>query len=87
MGSDDVGLLARARHVVGVVVVLCGVAASGLWVVWVLYKARDFCCGIAWKEYETLLQHLNKSTKMAPYFGMTGGWLTFWVTVACATDV
>jgi hypothetical protein len=23
--------------------------------------------------------------KMAPYFGLTGGWLTFWVTVACAT--
>ncbi|ESZ98525.1 sugar transporter [Sclerotinia borealis F-4128] len=24
---------------------------------------------------------------MAPYFGMKGGWLTFWVTVACATDM
>ncbi|KAF4636964.1 hypothetical protein G7Y89_g1102 [Cudoniella acicularis] len=24
---------------------------------------------------------------MAPYFGMTGGWLAFWVTVACATDM
>ena len=24
---------------------------------------------------------------MKPYFGMTGGWLTFWVTVACATDM
>lgn len=24
---------------------------------------------------------------MAPYFGLTGGWLTFWVTVACATDM
>lgn len=24
---------------------------------------------------------------MAPYFGMTGGWLNFWVTVACATDM
>ncbi|KAL9581981.1 MAG: hypothetical protein Q9212_003568 [Teloschistes hypoglaucus] len=24
---------------------------------------------------------------MAPYFGMTGGWLTFWVSVACATDM
>ncbi|KAI1500936.1 general substrate transporter [Biscogniauxia marginata] len=23
----------------------------------------------------------------APYFGMKGGWLTFWVTVACATDM
>ncbi|KAH4121821.1 hypothetical protein HBH47_094630 [Parastagonospora nodorum] len=22
-----------------------------------------------------------------PYFGMTGKWLTFWVTVACATDM
>lgn len=24
---------------------------------------------------------------MAPYFGLRGGWLTFWVTVACATDM
>ncbi|ATZ53288.1 Bchex4 [Botrytis cinerea B05.10] len=24
---------------------------------------------------------------MAPWFGMRGGWLTFWVTVACATDM
>ncbi|CAF9931836.1 MAG: hypothetical protein ALECFALPRED_005104 [Alectoria fallacina] len=23
----------------------------------------------------------------APYFGFTGGWLTFWVSVACATDM
>ncbi|KEF59429.1 uncharacterized protein A1O9_04273 [Exophiala aquamarina CBS 119918] len=22
-----------------------------------------------------------------PYFGMKGGWLTFWITVACATDM
>jgi hypothetical protein len=22
-----------------------------------------------------------------PYFGLRGGWLTFWVTVACATDM
>ena len=22
-----------------------------------------------------------------PWFGMRGGWLTFWVTVACATDM
>ncbi|KAJ5806896.1 sugar transporter [Penicillium riverlandense] len=25
--------------------------------------------------------------KKKPYFGLTGGWLTFWVTVACATDM
>ncbi|KAJ5593981.1 uncharacterized protein N7459_000189 [Penicillium hispanicum] len=25
--------------------------------------------------------------KKRPYFGLTGGWLTFWVTVACATDM
>ncbi|KAJ5397008.1 hypothetical protein N7509_005121 [Penicillium cosmopolitanum] len=25
--------------------------------------------------------------KSRPYFGLTGGWLTFWVTVACATDM
>ncbi|KAK3393910.1 general substrate transporter [Podospora didyma] len=24
---------------------------------------------------------------MAPFFGLKGGWLTFWVTVACATDM
>ncbi|MCJ1405970.1 hypothetical protein MMC19_000035 [Ptychographa xylographoides] len=24
---------------------------------------------------------------MPPYFGLKGGWLTFWVTVACATDM
>lgn len=22
-----------------------------------------------------------------PWFGLRGGWLTFWVTVACATDM
>ncbi|KAJ5097490.1 Major facilitator superfamily domain general substrate transporter [Penicillium angulare] len=22
-----------------------------------------------------------------PYFGLTGGWLTFWITIACATDM
>lgn len=26
-------------------------------------------------------------TPRQPYFGMKGGWLTFWVTVACATDM
>ncbi|KAK7221412.1 hypothetical protein V2G26_009415 [Clonostachys chloroleuca] len=29
---------------------------------------------------------MAKSTKK-PYFGFTGGWLTFWLTVACATDM
>ena len=24
---------------------------------------------------------------MRPYFGLTGGWLTFWVSVACSTDM
>jgi len=24
---------------------------------------------------------------MKPYFGMRGGWLTFWVSVACSTDM
>lgn len=24
---------------------------------------------------------------MKPYFGLKGTWLTFWVTVACATDM
>jgi hypothetical protein len=22
-----------------------------------------------------------------PYFGLKGGWLTFWISVACATDM
>jgi MFS family permease len=22
-----------------------------------------------------------------PYFGLTGGWLTLWITIACATDM
>lgn len=22
-----------------------------------------------------------------PYFGLRGGWLTFWITVACGTDM
>ncbi|KAJ5861862.1 uncharacterized protein N7529_009172 [Penicillium soppii] len=26
-------------------------------------------------------------TEKRPYFGLTGGWLTFWITVACATDM
>ncbi|KAL5042744.1 hypothetical protein BDW71DRAFT_216715 [Aspergillus fruticulosus] len=25
--------------------------------------------------------------KRKPFFGLTGGWLTFWLTVACATDM
>ncbi|RAH63516.1 general substrate transporter [Aspergillus piperis CBS 112811] len=28
---------------------------------------------------------INRQNK--PYMGMTGGWLTFWITVACATDM
>ncbi|KAF9892155.1 hypothetical protein FE257_002561 [Aspergillus nanangensis] len=27
------------------------------------------------------------STTRRPFFGLTGGWLTFWLTVACATDM
>ena len=30
---------------------------------------------------------MAKNRAREPYFGMTGGWLTFWVTVACATDM
>lgn len=31
---------------------------------------------------------MSETTSSKPkYFGMTGGWLTFWVTVACATDM
>ncbi|KAJ5886989.1 uncharacterized protein N7473_009663 [Penicillium subrubescens] len=30
---------------------------------------------------------LAMEKKNQPYFGLTGGWLTFWVTVACATDM
>ena len=27
------------------------------------------------------------ATAKKPYFGLTGGWLTFWVSVACSTDM
>ncbi|KAM0795019.1 general substrate transporter [Usnea florida] len=29
----------------------------------------------------------RRGGEKAPYFGLTGGWLTFWVSVACATDM
>ncbi|KAB8205809.1 general substrate transporter [Aspergillus parasiticus] len=28
-----------------------------------------------------------KGSQKEPYFGLKGGWLTFWITVACATDM
>ncbi|KAI0174638.1 general substrate transporter [Pestalotiopsis sp. NC0098] len=30
---------------------------------------------------------LNGVQPKEPFFGLTGGWLTFWITVACATDM
>ncbi|GFF40254.1 sugar transporter STL1 [Aspergillus udagawae] len=30
---------------------------------------------------------LTLERKKKPYFGLTGGWLTFWITIACATDM
>lgn len=33
------------------------------------------------------LEKTAPAAGMAPYFGLTGGWLTFWVSVACSTDV
>lgn len=30
---------------------------------------------------------LSKLGPKKPYFGLKGGWLTFWITVACATDM
>lgn len=29
----------------------------------------------------------SKQGGKRPYFGLTGGWLTFWVSVACSTDM
>ncbi|KAJ9222518.1 hypothetical protein DTO169C6_5109 [Paecilomyces variotii] len=29
----------------------------------------------------------SKNCQRVPYFGLRGGWLTFWITVACATDM
>ncbi|GAD92224.1 hypothetical protein AN8467.2 [Paecilomyces variotii No. 5] len=29
----------------------------------------------------------SKNSQREPYFGLKGGWLTFWITVACATDM
>ncbi|KAL7660585.1 hypothetical protein ACMYSQ_000039 [Aspergillus niger] len=30
---------------------------------------------------------MTDSIARKPYFGLVGGWLTFWITVACATDM
>ncbi|KAJ2892768.1 Sugar/inositol transporter [Zalerion maritima] len=30
---------------------------------------------------------MTKTTEKKPFFGLTGNWLTFWITVACATDL
>ena len=30
---------------------------------------------------------LSKIGPKKPYFGLRGGWLTVWITVACATDM
>ncbi|KAF4970961.1 hypothetical protein FSARC_2064 [Fusarium sarcochroum] len=30
---------------------------------------------------------MANSTEKKPFFGFRGGWLTFWITVACATDM
>lgn len=30
---------------------------------------------------------MTKGRFSQPYFGLKRGWLTFWVTVACATDM
>ncbi|RSM10839.1 hypothetical protein CEP52_003329 [Fusarium oligoseptatum] len=30
---------------------------------------------------------MTASTEKKPFFGYRGGWLTFWITVACATDM
>lgn len=30
---------------------------------------------------------LNMLGPKKPYFGLKGGWLTVWITVACATDM
>lgn len=29
----------------------------------------------------------DPSSTRKPYFGLKGGWLTFWITIACATDM
>lgn len=30
---------------------------------------------------------LSKLGPKQPYFGLKGGWLTVWITIACATDM
>ncbi|KAF5855567.1 hypothetical protein ETB97_008977 [Aspergillus alliaceus] len=30
---------------------------------------------------------VSPTREKKPYFGLTGGWLTFWLTIACATDM
>jgi hypothetical protein len=34
-----------------------------------------------------ILAAMTTGNQKKPYFGFTGGWLTFWITVACATDM
>ena len=37
--------------------------------------------------FHILFTSMARDQASQPYFGLKGGWLTFWVTVACATDM
>ena len=37
--------------------------------------------------FQKVFNMLEMFRPSQPYFGLRGGWLTFWVTVACATDM
>lgn len=34
-----------------------------------------------------LFSKSSSNPNKRPFFGLRGGWLTFWVTVACGTDM
>jgi len=39
------------------------------------------------KFHPSFDEHAPSASMKDRYFGFRGGWLTFWVTVACATDM
>lgn len=44
-------------------------------------KGRDI-----WK-YSVDFSSFNMAKLGKPYFGLRGGWLTFWITLACGADM
>lgn len=54
------------------------------------YIYRGYDCGICAGSSTThpwFPHKMFNSQQRKPYFGLTGGWLTTWITIACATDM